>query len=154
MSDDLDFEDGSAEYTLTRKDAKRLQREAKEGREATVKLATLEKERAFVQAGVPIGDKRASYFIAGYSGETTPEAIKARWDEDFGPVSDAGLTDPLVDELGRATELTSGGSAISPDRLAERDAKFRALSQTDPHYGEKFDAIFAEYGGTQGSLVG
>lgn len=154
MSDDLDLDDGQQEYTLTRKDAKRLTKEAQEGREAKLQLAQLERERAFVRAGIPIDDKRASYFIAGYSGDVDPTAIKAKWDEDFGTPGVGETRDPDLDELAAGQELVGGGSSLPPNRLAERDQKLATLNGNDPQYTQKFQAIFDEYGGRSGSLVG
>lgn len=158
MSDTFTDDDQNQprQVTLARKDVRRLEKQAAEGKEALAELEQLRKERAYVQAGVPLEDKRTPYFMAGYQGEMTPEAIRAKWAEDFGQVQDTG--DPAVtDEMRQmqaAQEMVSGGGQLPPDKLAERDAKLAALSQTDPHYPEKFDAIFAEYGGRTGSMVG
>jgi hypothetical protein len=38
--------------------------------------------------------------------------------------------------------------------LAQRNTELAALSQTDPLYPQKFDAIMAKYGANVGSLVG
>lgn len=146
--------------TMSRKDIKRLEEQAKAGREAKERLAQLERERAFVQAGVPLDDKRTPYFIAGYQGKDDPEAIKAAWTEAFGGDGGqptGGQPDPMSEELARlqaAQDLVGAMPDISSDKLAERNQKLAALSQSDPHYSEKFDAIFMEYGGKRGGLVG
>ena len=140
------------QVTMARKDARRLAKAAKAGREASERLDQLERERAFVAAGVPLDDKRTPYFIAGYSGDQTPEAIKAKWAEDFGSVgSEANQAmDEELRQLHQAQDLVSTGSGdLSDSRLAERNAKLAQLSMTDPRYPEKFEAIFQEYGGQQ-----
>jgi hypothetical protein len=140
---------------LSRKDIRRLEKLAEEGRTALAENEQLKRERAFVQAGIPLQDKRAAYFIAGYQGEQTPEAIQQEWTESFGGGS-PGNQDPFgheVDALNRANEFASSGLGTPPpDKLAERDAKLRQLSPTDPAYDQKFQAIFAEYGGVSGSM--
>jgi hypothetical protein len=139
--------------TLPRKEVRRLEKLAAEGKEAKEQLEQLKKERAYVQAGVPLDDKRTPYFMAGYQGEMTPEAIRAKWNEDFGPSSAEHGNAEMDDELRRisgAQDLVSTGSAdLSDSRLAERNAKLAELSMSDPRYPEKFEAIFQEYGGQQ-----
>lgn len=135
---------------MPRKDARRLAKAAKSGREAAEKLAQLERERAFVQAGVPITDKRAAYFIAGYQGDQSPEAIQAEWNAAFGESSTGA--DPAVEQemaaMNAAQDLVNtSGVELSESRLAERNAKLAAISHSDPRAPEKFEAIFQEYGG-------
>lgn len=144
--------------TVPRKVIRKLEREAEEGREAKRLLAERDARDAFTQAGVPTQHPAADYFIRGYQGERTAEAIKAEWEKAFGTVvsgeqQDAGLNQEL-DSLHQGEQLAGGVGVPTNDKLAERDAKLRALSPTDPQYPQKFDAIFAEYGGKMGSLVG
>jgi hypothetical protein len=143
---------------MPRKDARRLAKAAKAGREAQQQLAQLERERAYVKAGVPLDDKRAAYFIAGYTGEQTPEAIKAAWDDAFGGSVATGADPAMDEELRRITQaqdlVSSGSGELSESRLAERNSKLSELSMTDPRYPEKFEAIFQEYGGQQAASSG
>ena len=145
---------------MSRKDIRRLEEQAKEGREAKEQLAQLQRERTFLTAGVPLSDPRAEYFVAGYKGEQTPEAIKAEWDSKFGGTQGGqttGQEQEIEFELGRlsaAQDLTTAAPNITPDKLAERDQKLAALSPTDPRYDEKFQQIFDAYGGKRGGLVG
>jgi hypothetical protein len=136
---------------------RKLEKEAKEGRAALAENEQLKRERAFVQAGIPLTDKRSAYFIAGYQGEQTPEAIRAEWNESFGGSAGQQQASHLDQELltqQGAQDLVGGVGTVSPDLLAQRDKELSALSQSDPMYGQKFDAIFAKYNGRSGSLVG
>jgi hypothetical protein len=135
---------------MPRKDARRLAKAAKAGREANEKLAQYERERAFVAAGVPITDKRASYFIAGYQGEQNPEAISAAWTDAFGESStgaDPAIEGELAAMNGAQDLVNTAGVELSESRLAERNAKLAQISHSDPRAPEKFEAIFQEYGG-------
>lgn len=151
MSQTFDPETGEPnQVTLSRKDIRRLEKQAQAGKEAVQELEQLKRERAYVQAGIPLDDKRASYFIAGYQGEMTPEAIKAKWAEDFGAAQPQG--DPAINEelaqMQSAQDLVSmAGSNLTETRLQERNQKLAALSHSDPRFAEKYDAIFQEYGG-------
>lgn len=144
--------------TLPRKEVRRLEKLAQEGKEAQVELEQLKKERAYVQAGIPLDDKRTPYFIAGYQGDMSPEAIRTKWVEDFGGASsdtgNAAMDDELR-QLSMAQDLVSTGTAeLSDSRLAERNAKMRAVSPSDPRGAEKLDAIFQEYGGQMAAQQG
>lgn len=54
-----------------------LREAAKKGREATKKAADLERENAFLKAGIDTEDPKFKYFAKGYEGELTADAIKA-----------------------------------------------------------------------------
>lgn len=142
--------------TVPRKVIRKLERDAEEGRAALKENEQLKRERAFVQAGIPLEDKRAAYFIAGYSGEQNPEAIKQEWNESFGGGT-GGVAPSVVagelDALTRAQALIGGVGTPAPNQLAQRDAELAALSQTDPMFPQKFDQIMAKYGGNVGSMT-
>lgn len=144
---------------LPRKVVRKLEKEAEEGRKALAENAQLKRERAFVQAGVPLDDARAAYFIAGYTGEQTPEQIREEWNKLFGGgASQSQNQNAINQELqaqAAAEGLVSGVATPSPDVLAQRNAELSALSTTDPLYPQKFDQIMAKYSsGGVGSLVG
>ncbi len=154
----------SPTVAMSREDIKRLEKKAQRNQERDDRLAQLERERTFLQAGVPLDDKRAGYFIAGYQGENTPEAIRKEWAETFAGQAPAGNGQATTEqerqqaeELARLQagyDLTAGVAAIPPDKLAERDQKLASLSPTDPKYDQKFNEIFELYGGVRGGMVG
>jgi hypothetical protein len=82
MSDDTDQlgsddDDGSPHVTLKRSDIRRLEKAAREGSAAQVELAQVKRDMAFRDAGInPSSDPRLQYFVKGYEGEATVEAIK------------------------------------------------------------------------------
>lgn len=71
-TDDLYTEDPDAPgmVRMSRENIKRL--EAKANRNPV-----LERENAFLKAGMPVEDPKLSYFIKGYDGPLTPDAIRA-----------------------------------------------------------------------------
>ena len=134
-----------------RKELKRLKAENKELRAAAEERDQLKRERTFTQAGVPLDDDRLPYFVAGYKGEQTPEAIRAEWDAKFGGAGHGqGQGQSQVDHelaaLNNAAAMTQGQPNVPANLLAERNAKLAALSQTDRYYDEKFRSIMEEYG--------
>jgi hypothetical protein len=141
--------------TLPRKEIRELERIAKESKDLRAENEQLKKERAFVQAGIPLEDKRAAYFIAGYQGETNAEAIKLEWTESFGGGSSdqSGTIDAELAAQRAAQSLVTHGAGQPPsDQLALRNTELAALSHTDPTYPQKFDAIMAKYGGVFGDM--
>lgn len=52
-------------------------RESSENKRLKEELATLQRERAFEKAGIDPADKKFSYFIKGYEGDLTADAVKA-----------------------------------------------------------------------------
>lgn len=153
-----DLENESETVKKLRKELKRRDEKLKEAEEAIAWRAQYEERETFAKAGVPVDDPRFPYFKAGYPGDKTPEAIKAEWDRTFGATHNGtGQQEQIDAELGwltAAQDMTTAAPNISPDKLAERDQKLQELSPTDPRYTEKFDAIFAAYGGKRGGLVG
>lgn len=140
---------------LPRDAVRRLEAEAKAGKEATAKLAAAERELAFNKAGVDPSHPAASYFSKAYDGDVTPEAIKEKWAEIAGATPGAQQTQQEADaelaQIRAAAQLTTGGLADIPsNRLAERDAKLAELLQGPPSLQkeQRFQAILDEYGTT------
>lgn len=59
-----------------------LREKAKEADQLRSQLAELNRREAFRDAGINPGDSKMSYFIKGYEGELTPDAIRAKAIED------------------------------------------------------------------------
>jgi DNA-binding transcriptional regulator GbsR (MarR family) len=84
MSDVHDFEDEAQEQTgknPVRARMKELESEVKALREKAAEAEKLQKELAFSKAGIPMDAPMAKYFIKGYEGEFTPEAIRKAAEE-------------------------------------------------------------------------
>ena len=56
---------------------RKLRKEAEKAKDLEARLAEAERRETFALAGIPLDDPAARYFIKGYDGEMTPEAIKA-----------------------------------------------------------------------------
>jgi hypothetical protein len=54
-----------------------LRKEKKARREAEEAATTASRELAFMKAGIDMDDPKAAYFVRGYDGELTSEAVKA-----------------------------------------------------------------------------
>jgi hypothetical protein len=60
---------------------KQLEKENREFRKQLAEAETAKKELAFVKAGVDPTDPKAKWFVKGYDGEFSPEAIRAAAEE-------------------------------------------------------------------------
>lgn len=69
-------EDGG-QVSLSPDDLKALREKAKEADRLTKENAAAQRELAFVKAKIDITDPKMSYFVKGYDGELTAEAIQA-----------------------------------------------------------------------------
>jgi hypothetical protein len=81
MSDtdtDIDIdEDSSTTVTLSRAQIRALEKKAKERDQLADRLSKLERQQTFAEAGIDLNDPKTKYFVNGYDGEMTAEAIKA-----------------------------------------------------------------------------
>lgn len=104
-----------------RRELKQARVARKELDEARTQLATYEKERVLSRAGIP-QDKRGDLFARTYEGPTDdPGAVKAAWEELFGPVGEpAG--DPAAGDKRIADAAAAGTSQGTPGTVDLADA--------------------------------
>lgn len=75
--DDDDMPDPDSSIRQLRAKAKQADVEKERASEAERKLAALQRENAFMKAGIDLTDARAAYFVKGYDGDLDPAAIRA-----------------------------------------------------------------------------
>lgn len=151
--DDLYGEDDntgeSQDRNPLRQQISRLERQLKEARKQAEAGTKASRMLEFAKAGVPLDDPRTKYFIAGYEGDLSPEAIKTEA-ETFGLVkpaaenstvptedqkamqriSQATTADTIPGERDFDAEMFAATSAEQVDKLAAEKA--RASGQTQP----------------------
>ena len=78
MSDDiLDPEDDDSPLvSIKRSQIRALEQKARRADEEATARAAAERKLAFAEAGIPLSDTKLSYFVKGYDGDLTPEAIR------------------------------------------------------------------------------
>lgn len=131
---------------LKRSQIRALEDQAKGRAEAERRAATAERQLAFAQAGIPLNDPKLSYFVRGYEGETTPEAIRqAAVEAGFIDEGAAGSGVPDAERQAQerlAAAATGAHPGTPPDLEAERNARLRE-AKTEA----EFDRVFSEMGG-------
>lgn len=101
-----------------------FRREQKARREAEEKAKQAERDLAFYRAGIdPSADPKLSFFVKGYEGEATPEAIrKAAEEAGFIQPPAQDQVDPQVQaqqqaELGAQQRVAAAGTGATPPQV-------------------------------------
>jgi len=76
MSDNYIEEDFDQDLDNEEESASDLRKAARRGAKAAKELEMLRKELAFYKAGISMDDPKMRYFVKGYEGEMTAEAIR------------------------------------------------------------------------------
>jgi cell division septum initiation protein DivIVA len=76
-----DYDQPISEANPVRARMKQLEKEAKELRKQVAEFAVTQRELAFAKAGIDPASPQAKYFVKGYDGDLTPEAIRAAAEE-------------------------------------------------------------------------
>ena len=120
MSDDNSINDDDVQpenpnIRQLREKAKQADVEARGRADAEAKLAEAERKIAFMGAGIDLADPKNAYFVKGYDGENTPEAIRAEA-EAAGFLAPPPPAVPLVEQQAwdRTANLSAGAPPASP----------------------------------------
>ena len=118
MSDVNEFDDETMDQGQdpVRAHMRKLEEELKAERAARAEAEAAKRELAFVKAGVPLDNPVAKYFIKGYDGEITPEAIRAAAEEAnlIQPSKQAEETKAEQEIWGRISKAQRAGEQSEP----------------------------------------
>jgi len=107
--------DGEQETRLSVEDLRALRQAKKERDELSTQIEAQKRELAFARAKIDLDDPRARYFVKGYEGELTPEAIRAEA-EAAGFFNDVRVdTSHEVAGQHRIANASAGGNTTPPD---------------------------------------
>lgn len=112
-----EYDEYEEEYEEQRSDAEwaKLRRTEKARKQAEQEAAQAKRELAFYKAGISPDDKAASYFIKGYEGDLSAEAIRAAAEEaGFLRAAPAGdeVDQAPVEASGRIDDAASGAVPV------------------------------------------
>ena len=79
--DESIYDESTSEQNPVRARMKQLEKENREAKKLVAELQTAAKELSFAKAGIDVTDPRFKYFVKGYDGEPTPEAIRQAAEE-------------------------------------------------------------------------
>jgi hypothetical protein len=111
--DDFTEQESSNGGNPVRARMKQLEKDLREAQKQLAATAEAQKKLAFVEAGIPLDSPMSKYFIKGYDGELTPEAIREAAQEAqlIAPVQQVADTDK---QAWRETNKIAAGSEVSP----------------------------------------
>lgn len=84
MSNVHEFEDETGDETPkdpVRARMRQLEKELQHSKQALAEAESLKREVAFIKAGIPMDNPMAKYFVKGYDGDISPEAIRTAAEE-------------------------------------------------------------------------
>ncbi len=119
-NEEFDDEQDDGPVSLNRSDLRNLRKAAKERSDLAARLAAQERELAFAKAKLDLDDPKIEYFVKGYDGDLTPDAIRAKAEE-AGFLA-AQKQQPPADEVTAQRRIAnaSSGATETPDpNLAE-----------------------------------
>jgi hypothetical protein len=124
MSDyEDDFDSNEIDAVGDGGDIKSLRRAANGKKQLEKELADLKRELAFAKAGLPMNDPKMSYFVKGYDGEMTANAIREAALEAGFLASQTQGEDPNVTAAAAAQQrVMSASSGVSFEGLSEEAA--------------------------------
>lgn len=109
-------------------DIKELRDAAKQGREAAKQAAALARENAFLKAGVNPEDPKAKYFVKGYDGELTAEAIQTEA-KVLGLLPEPGPTAEQQENLAAQQRIEGVAAGAQPQYLQYEETLKQAMAE-------------------------
>ena len=93
-----------------------LEKEAAELKKQVAEAEAVKREMAFLKAGVPMDNPVAKYFVKGYDGEVTPEAIRQAAEEAnlIAKAADNAQAKSEADAWSRITKAQRAGETSEP----------------------------------------
>lgn len=144
MSDDyLDADDDEGDNPDESSVIRKLRKQARENSDAAKRAEAAERKLAFLEAGIR-NDAKTAYFIRGYEGELTPEAIKEAAIAAGYLVAEDEVADPELESeaaaTGRLAEAQSGSNDSAPpgydDEIAAAKTPEEVLAIVQKHGGK------------------
>ena len=120
---DDDFDSEEVETASGDGDIKSLRRAASGKKKLEQELADLRRELAFAKAGLPMNDPKMNYFVKGYEGEMSADAIRQAALEAGFLASQTQSEDPSLAVADAALHrVMSASSGVSYEGLSEEAA--------------------------------
>lgn len=91
---------------------KQLEKELQQSKQALAEAEAIKRENAFMKAGIPMDDPMAKYFVKGYDGEISAEAIRAAAQE-------ANLIQKAADDVKAKSEVDAWNRISRAQRAGE-----------------------------------
>lgn len=128
QDEQFDDTDGEVLDPRIREQLKKSRANARAAEEATARAATLERELAFSKAGIT-SEGMGEYFIKGYDGDITPEAIKdAATKAGILKTEAQNVPDAELDNLRQIQQTATGGAVATSSAAFWNDVRAKAAT--------------------------
>lgn len=118
-----DFDSNEVDAVGDGGDIKSLRRAANGKKQLEKELADLKRELAFAKAGLPMNDPKMNYFVKGYDGDMTAEAIRQAALESGFLASQGQENDSVISNAAAAQQrVMSASSGVAYEGLSEEAA--------------------------------
>jgi ABC-type Na+ efflux pump permease subunit len=115
-----DFDSNEVDAVGDGGDIKSLRRAANGKKQLEKELADLKRELAFAKAGLPMNDPKMNYFVKGYDGDMTAEAIRQAALESGFLASQGQENDSVISNAAAAQQrVMSASSGVAYEGLTE-----------------------------------
>lgn len=145
MPDSTPTSEGDSDSTESKPNWRReLEDRAKRADELEAKLAASERREVFRDAGLNPSDKMTGYFMKGYEGELSVEAIQAEAAEaGIGQKASAPVEEPFAGDLGGEQRIARAADDAGPVNIPDLNQQIRSTSSPEELY-----ALIEAAGGT------
>ena len=118
-----DFDSNEVDAAGDGGDIKSLRRAANGKKQLEKELNDLKRELAFAKAGLPMNDPKMNYFVKGYDGDMTAEAIRQAALESGFLASQGQENDSVISNAAAAQQrVMSASSGVAYEGLSEEAA--------------------------------
>ena len=145
-SPDNPTDDDDKTVTLKRSQIRALEKAAKDNQRLSDENDTLKRDKAFADAGVDLKDPKTSYFMAGYKGDMTAEAIK-KAAEEAGFMKAPELTPEQQEQLKATGAVAAAAQGAQPMNAASQEGMKAEMEKAMESGGkEAMIAVAVKYG--------
>lgn len=139
IAEEFDYEDDDQpqESNPVRARMKQLEKENREYRKAIAEAETTKRQYNFLKAGIDPAEAKFKYFVKGYDGELSPEAIRLAAEE-----AQLITPTPTPAETDRQAWQTSNKIAAGAETVAAESSWVKRIN--DANSEEELMAVFAE----------
>jgi len=139
IAEEFDYEDDDQpqESNPVRARMKQLEKENREYRKAIAEAETTKRQYNFLKAGIDPADVKFKYFVKGYDGELSPEAIRLAAEE-----AQLITPTPTPADTDRQAWQTSNKIAAGAETVAAESSWVKRIN--DANSEEELMAVFAE----------
>ena len=139
IADDFDYEDDDQpqESNPLRARMKQLEKENREYRKALAEADAARREASFLKAGIDPAEARFKYFVKGYDGELSPDAIRLAAEE-----AQLITPQPTPADTDKQAWQTSNKIAAGAETVMAESSWMKRIN--DANSEEELMAVFAE----------